>query len=392
MLPKKRLDLCIFLLGFLAFWANGDNYAAAPLLVRIASDLSIDIGTAALSVTSYMLFFGLLTIFFGPLGDRYGRGRILKVAAFGSALFSMLSAFAHDLPSLVAVRAVNGGFSAGIMPLAVAYAGESATSDTRQARIGQVMGLMFLGGALATVIGGGIAYFGSWKTVYFVYGAAELLVALPLVFLLPGTLIESPKVGFLSSYRAVLSNTHLLRTVALLFLVGFSTLGAFAYLGKFIQDRTGLNLLLVGCLLSPYGAGTFVGGMAAARIRAAVGARFLPAAGLAGSAGLLAFGLTDALPLIAVPALFLYGFGFISIQSSIITTAQDLLPTHRGTVMSAASFTMVVSGALGTLVNGRILAASGFIFLIVIAALAFAAAGAIAGALFRARRAAPVPT
>jgi MFS family permease len=83
MAAKEGFGIEIFLLGFLAFWANGDNYAAAPLLVKIASEFSVDLGMAALNVTSYMLFFGLMTVFFGPLGDRYGRCRILKVAAFG---------------------------------------------------------------------------------------------------------------------------------------------------------------------------------------------------------------------------------------------------------------------------------------------------------------------
>jgi predicted MFS family arabinose efflux permease len=382
----KRLDVAVLLLGFLAFWANGDNYAAAPLLVRIASDLSLDIGTAALSVTSYMLFFGLLTVFFGPLGDRYGRARILKVAAFGSAVFSMLSAFVWDLPSLIIARAVNGGFSAGIMPLAVAYAGESSTPQTRQTRIGVVMGLMFLGGAMATAIGGAVASVGSWKIVYFIYGAAEFLTAIPLAFLLKGK-ATSPAAGILSSYKAVFANRKLLKAIGILFFVGFSTLGTFAFLGKFIQDAAQLNLILVGGILSAYGIGTLVGGMFSGGIRARIGARIFPAAGTMGFAGLLVLGITNALPSLAVPALFLYGLGFICLQSSIITTAQDLLPDRRGAVMSIASFTMVVSGALGTLINGKILAAGGYIVLIGLASLAFAAAGVLAAVLLRSRRA-----
>jgi predicted MFS family arabinose efflux permease len=381
MLSKKRLDLIIFLLGFFAFWANGDNYAAAPLLVKIASDLSIDISAAALSVTSYMLFFGAMTTFFGPLGDRFGRSRIFKIAAFGSAFFSMLSAFAVDLPSLIAIRAVNGGFSAGIMPLAVAYAGENAEPEKRQARIAQVMGLMFLGGALATVIGGAIAYLGSWKAVYFVYGAAELILAVAIAFILTDERGRGQGGGILASYKEVFLNGPLLRTVALLFFIGFSTLGLFAYLGKFIQDGTGFNLMFVGCLLSAYGIGTLVGGRVVGGLRTRFGNRLLIAAGLAGGLALASFGLTGATPLVAAPALFIYGFAFICLQSSIITTAQGILPNRRGTVMSAASFTMVVSGALGTLVNGRFLAALGFVPLLTLAGLAFAVAGILAWSL-----------
>lgn len=369
----------IFLLGFLAFWANGDNYSAAPLLVKIASEFSVSIGTAALNVTSYMLFFGLFTVFFGPLGDRYGRGRILKVAAFGSALLGMLTAASWDLPSLIAIRAMNGGLAAGIMPLAIAYAGQSAAPGEGQSRIGQVMGMMFLGGAMAAVIGGAIAYFGSWKALYFVYGTAELAVALPLAFLLRDSGARPSSGGILVSYGELLSDRRLLRTIGLLFFVGFSTLGAFAYLGKYVQDGTGLNLMLVGCVLSAYGIGTLLGGRLAGRIRAAIGDRLLFAAGLAGGSALILFGLVKPLPIVAGPALFIYGFAFICIQSSIIASAQELQPSRRGAVMSAASFTMVVSGALGTLVNGKVLALFGFAPLIAIAGLAFIAAGVLAG-------------
>jgi len=390
MKTERRLDLTILLLGLLAFWANGDNYAAAPLLLRICSDFSATIGSAALTVTAYMLFFGLLTIFFGPLGDRYGRSRILTISAFGSAVFSMVSALAPNLPCLVAIRALNGAFSAGIMPLAVAYAGDSATQETRQTRIGQVMGLMFLGGALATVIGGAVAQVGSWRAVYFLYGAAEFPLALALAFLLKDAAAPSRNVRLAASYRAILSIRPLRRTTGLLFFVGFSTLGVFAYLGKFIQDSRGLNVMLIGCLLGAYGAGTFLGGRIAGKIRNALGVGIFPAAGLAGAGGLLAFCLFDALPAVAVPALFLYGFGFICLQSSFITTAQDLAPRSRGTVMSTASFTMVVSGALGTLVNGRMITGVGFPVVLIAASAAFASAGVLAAALLGRRMPGPV--
>ncbi|HVO40044.1 MAG TPA: MFS transporter [Spirochaetia bacterium] len=383
MKAEKRLNAAVLLLGFLAFWANGDTYAAAPLLIRMCSDFSVDIGSAAFTVTAYMLFFGLLTVFFGPLGDRYGRSRILTIAAFSSGALGMVCGFAPNLPSLIAVRALNGAFAAGIMPLAVAHAGDSAAPEARQTRIGQVMGLMFLGGALATVIGGAIAHAGSWRAVYLVYGAAQFLLALPLAFLLQDASAPSRNVRMIASYKAILSIPLIRRTVGLLLFVGLSTLGVFSYLGKFTQDRTGLNVMLVGCLLSAYGAGTFLGGRIAGRIRKALGVRLLPAAGALGAAGLLAFCLADARPAVAVPGLFLYGLGFICLQSSFITTAQDLAAGYRGTVMSLASFTMVVSGALGTLVNGRIIAAAGFPPVLIGAAVAFGSAGALAAALLK---------
>ena len=69
-MPKSnKTKLAVFLLGLMGFWAMGDNYAASPMLVDIARDFSIDIGTAALSVAAYMLPWAF-TLLFGPLGDR----------------------------------------------------------------------------------------------------------------------------------------------------------------------------------------------------------------------------------------------------------------------------------------------------------------------------------
>jgi predicted MFS family arabinose efflux permease len=127
--------------------------------------------------------------------------------------------------------------------------------------------------------------------------------------------------------------------------VGFSTMGAFAYFGKYVQDETSMNLVLVGCVLSVYGIGTAIGGRLAGRIRASLGDWFfLLAAGLGGGAALAIFGLARPMQLVAVLALLIYGLAFICIQSSVISSAQELMPNRRVRVMSAASFTMVLNG------------------------------------------------
>jgi predicted MFS family arabinose efflux permease len=41
----KSKNKMILLLGLMAFLANGDNYAAAPLLLNIAKDLNLSVET-----------------------------------------------------------------------------------------------------------------------------------------------------------------------------------------------------------------------------------------------------------------------------------------------------------------------------------------------------------
>jgi MFS family permease len=95
----KKKDKMLLLLGLMAFLANGDNYAAAPLLLNIAKDLNLNVETAAISVTAYMLTFGAFTLMFGPLSDRFGKVKIINIAALGTAVFSILG----GLPTVLAL-------------------------------------------------------------------------------------------------------------------------------------------------------------------------------------------------------------------------------------------------------------------------------------------------
>lgn len=104
---------------------------------------------------------------FGPLSDRFGKVKIINIAALGTSIFSILGAFTFNLPSLIFFRAMNGAFGAGIFPVTIALIGESYDVDHRQKAIGKLLGLMFLGAASASAIGGAIAYAGSWRLVYF---------------------------------------------------------------------------------------------------------------------------------------------------------------------------------------------------------------------------------
>lgn len=354
----------IMTLSIMAFFANGDNYAVAPLLINIAKDLNIGISNAAASVTAYMLTFGLFTIIFGPLGDRHGKTKIINIAAFGTAIFSMLGAFAFNLPSLIFFRAMNGAFGAGIFPVTMALVGESFQADNRQKAIGKVMGMMFLGGASATAIGGALAYFGSWRMVYFIYGLAELILAVVMIKILPKSPGVMGKLEFTRVYKEALSNKNLVSVVGTIMLIGYSVFGSFTYSGKLVESRTGYNVFYVGLILTLFGVATVVGGRIAPKLRLKLKNKFLLLAGLLGSISLLMISYVSNPVLIGI-SLFGFGLAFVSLQSTLVSTAQETMPKLRGTAMSLASFNMFVGGAIGTSINGRIIEASsiGVIFL-----------------------------
>lgn len=375
-MDKHRLKKMVLILGIMAFWAQGDNYAAAPLVVEIARDLNLTISRAALSVTAYMIPFGLFTLLFGPLADRYGKARIINMAAFVTAIFSALGAVAFNLASLSVIRAINGAFAAAILPVTLALIGESFGDDPKavQGALGQVMGMMFLGGAAAPAIGGLISYFGSWRLVYLFYGAAELVMAILMVSILEKDPAKDAGPGMLSMYKELLCSRQLVKTVGVIFLMGFSVFGSFTYAGKYIETATGYNILIVGLLLAIFGLATVVGGRKNAVVRQTFGNKILFYAGLLGLIFWAPFGLLHT-PLFIALSLAGFGFAFIFIQPTLVTTAQLLRPRQRGAVMSLASFNMFVGGGLGVFVNGIILERWGFTGIFASAAILLLIAG-----------------
>lgn len=344
----------LLLLGMMLFLANGDNYAAAALLSEIATDLNITLSEAATSVISYMLAFGAFTLVFGPLSDRYGKVRVFNAASMGTAIFSILGAVSFNLPSLIVFRAMNGLFGAGIFPIALALIGDSFDDQNRQAAVGKVMGLAFLGAATATAIGGALAYFGSWRLVYLAYGIAELALAIAMMRMLEKDEPASDRISSFDAYRRVLTDFRFVRLTCMTFLQGFTVFGSFTYAGILIQQSTQYSVLTVGLILSIFGIGTVAGGRITPLLKRTTKNGFLIITATLGAGSL--YIMSAQLP-IGVTALGLFGFGtaFIMLQSTLASTLMGMHPEVKGTVMSMSGFNVFLGGACGTAINAALI-------------------------------------
>jgi len=364
----SRSNQLLLILGGIAFLVQGDNYAAAPLLINIAKDLHLTISSAALSVSAYMIPLGLFTLLFGPLADRYGKAKVLNLATFGTATFSILGATAFNLPSLCILRAINGAFAAAVLPVAVSLVGDSFDDSSRQNALGAVIGMMFLGGAVAPAVGGTLAFFGSWRLLYLTYGLAELVVAFIMLKHLEKRRGVISRLNFRAVYKEALVNKNLIKTVSILFFLGFAIFGSFMYSGDFVKIRLGYNILAVGLLLSFFGLATAIGGRRAGTIRQRFGNKVLLFMGILGGVSWMTMWFWYSPVLIAI-SLTGFGFAFILLQSTVIETAQQLMPQQRGTVMSFASFNMFIGGGIGIFVNGWLLSEFGFCPIFILASI-----------------------
>lgn len=117
----------------------------------------------------------------GWLADRIGRKRVLigSVALFG--LFSLATAHAWSLPSLLLARLLTGVGLGAALPNLIALCSEAAGQRLR----GSAVSLMYCGVPLGAALAAGIGiagYTADWQRVFHVGGAGPLLI-LPLLAL-----------------------------------------------------------------------------------------------------------------------------------------------------------------------------------------------------------------
>jgi len=171
-MDKKKI---IPILGLAGFVTMADNWVVSPILPSIAQNLNVDIASASIVITVYMLPFGLFQLLYGYLAERFGKRQVITFAISMFTIATALCAFAVAIPDLAAYRALTGMFAAAVMPVSLALIGDVFPVEERQTAIGSFMGMSFLGQGLSMAIGGSIAYFLNWRGVFGVYAGLAVL-------------------------------------------------------------------------------------------------------------------------------------------------------------------------------------------------------------------------
>jgi EmrB/QacA subfamily drug resistance transporter len=166
---------------------------AAP---SIRADLGGGSSTMQWLVAAYGLAFAVLLITGARLGDRFGRRRLFLIGMAGFTVASALCAAAPSPGALIALRAVQGGFGALLIPQGFGMIKEVFAGDELAkafAAFGPVMGLSAVA---APILGGALIDLGDWRLIFLVnvpLGIAGLFGAsrvMPRTAGVPGTRLD----------------------------------------------------------------------------------------------------------------------------------------------------------------------------------------------------------
>ena len=111
--------LPIGLLAAGAFLGNSAARVVDPLLHVIASDFNTTVPAVSVLIAAFTLPYGLCQIVLGPMGDKFGKLRVILIALCAYAIALLGCALSTGLGTLTLMRIAAGATSAAALVLAM---------------------------------------------------------------------------------------------------------------------------------------------------------------------------------------------------------------------------------------------------------------------------------
>ncbi len=332
-----------------------------PAFRQIGSDFGVTSDEMQLVVSAYLISFGLMSPFHGPLSDALGRKPVIVggVAVYVAA--SIGCALSPDLGTLLVFRVLQGLSAGGGVIVSRTVIRDVFEGPDAQRLMSRVMMIFSVAPAIAPVIGGVLLQLGPWPiTFWFMAGVALLLVAVVLVWL-PET--HPPqrriplRVGALVRSLAAVSRSGRFHRVAWSAALTFG--GQFIYVSAasiIVVDLLGLGELDFWKLFAPLVGAVLLGSQISSSAAGRISGNQLVTGSLlfAGAAAVVnlvtATALGPQLPwVVLTPALL--ALGTVAAYPTMQLILLDMFPGGRGSAVSMFTFfTLLLNGLVASAV------------------------------------------
>ena len=360
--PDPEISPLAFVaLSIAAFGGGVSQRVTDPLLPRLASEFSISLGAASWVVTIFTLAYGLNQLFFGPLGDRFGKYRVVAWACVACSLATLMCALASGFETLLAARLIAGAMLAAIIPLSMAWIGDVVPYEQRQPVLARFLIGQILGVSAGQLLGGLAADFLGWRMPFFLLAAGFVGVSVLLFSMqrrLPARALSVSRIEghvlkrTFREFDLVLRKPWARVVTLTVFLEGAFLYGAFAFIATHLHQTHGLSLSAAGTVVMLFGFGGFLFASSSHRFVQRFGETGLAFwGGIAMFVSLLAIALLPAWWW-SIPACFVAGLGFYMLHNTLQTNATQMAPERRGAAVSAFAFCFFMGQSAGLALAG----------------------------------------
>lgn len=348
----------VLLLSFATFSSMAAQRLCDAMLPELSRVFNASLAQAAQVISVFAVVYGLAQLFYGPLGDRLGKFRIVSWATLGCAAASVLAVFAASLDMLVLARMLMALGAAAIIPLSLAWIGDTVPYEMRQetlARVGLGTTLGITGGQL---MGGVFTDTLGWRWAFafmvVLFGVVGWLLlrdvrrqrAVPPA---PDPAPASTRPGFVRQAIQIVMGRWSRVVLVVALIEGAAGFGVLAIWAAHLHHELGLSLSAAGAIVALFGLGGMLYMALARFLIRRLGEHGLARTGvsLLGLAALVLAFTPSWWP--CVPASFIAGFGFFMFHNTMQTNATQMVPAARGTAVSLFASALFLGQSIGVL-------------------------------------------
>ncbi len=357
---------------------------ADSMLVRLSSEFGLALGAVSIVITVFGVVYGSAQLLFGPLGDRYGKYRVVSLACIACSLTALLCGLAPDFPMLIGARALAGATCAALIPLSMAWIGDVVSYEHRQSVLARFMIGHILGLSTGIMLGGVSADYLNWRFPFFFIAALFLLTGVYLIRMnsrLPDLAKQVRKVEghpfgrMVFEFSRVLELSWARKVLMTVMLEGALVYGALAFVPTHLHTVHDMSLAASGSLVMLFGFGGFAFAIRSKQLVKRLGEVGLIRYGaLLMMLSMLLTGYTPAWWL-AVPGAFVFGLGFYMMHNTLQINATQMAPERRGAAVAAFASCFFFGQAAGVAMAATLISIVGTAHLIALSGFGVLAIG-----------------
>jgi DHA1 family bicyclomycin/chloramphenicol resistance-like MFS transporter len=233
-------------ISFLLFLVLGAIGALTPLAIdmylpampAIAKDLGVSAGAVQMTLTAYTAGFAIGQLLHGPLADSYGRRPVLLIGVLLFGIAATVSATTQGIEALTYVRAAQGFDGAAAAVVIQAVVRDMFDREDFARAMSFVTLVMTVAPLAAPMIGGHLAIWFGWRSIFWVLAIFAAVVIALVVWKIPETLSAENRqpLRFRNTIRNYVQLSRNPVAMGLVFSGAFSFAGMFAFLtaGSFV--------------------------------------------------------------------------------------------------------------------------------------------------------------
>lgn len=353
-LQIRKREYLLRLLSAATFIIFFQLYMVAPLIPGLSSFFKVSEQAVGLIVPAFLIPYGIFTLFYGLLADKAGTKLIILVSFFLFAIFTASTAFSQSIPQLIVWRVLTGIGASGVIPISLAWIGQTYTYQERGRPLGFVFGAVAGGGAFGASAGVFLESFIGWKLLFLGVGTIALLVWI-ILYLAYQKMSATPAVKqgltlnmVFKGYKQLLTSLRGRSAYFYVFLNGIFASGVYTWLALYFERNYSLNGWQIGLALLGYGIPGFVFGPFIGRLADKYGRSLLLPLGLflgGLSASMLIFNIPLTIARVSVITLSL---GFDLTQPLLAGIITQVGKERSGQAMSVMAFMLFVGFGLGS--------------------------------------------